>query len=191
MELQHDKQEFGFERTVCACRMCRLWCEHQPGYLVPSDLTRLIPPDVDPFVWAEEHLRASRGYVALSTASGTAVSIPSLVPAKGVAGHCHWYEQGRCVVHDRSPYGCSYIDQHMTAREADRRNQAGRSARKRAFEQQSLYARLWSHLWEMGLIYSTGAEDQKRALTAIRAVHQREQSKERRKQRKARKKMRR
>ena len=64
-------------------------------------------------------------------------------------------------------------------------------ARKRAFEQQSLHARLWSHLWEMGLIYSTGAEDQKRALTAIRAVHQREQSKERRKQRKARKKMRR
>lgn len=84
--MTHDKQEFGFERTVCACRKCQLWFEHQPGYLVPSDLTRLIPPDVDPFVWAEEHLRASRGHIVFSTASGTVMSIPSLVPQKGTLG---------------------------------------------------------------------------------------------------------
>ena len=106
---QIDQQEFAFERTVCECRKCKIWCEHMPGYLVPSDLTRLIPADADPMVWAEQHLRASQGYIGF-TASGLA-SIPSLVPAKGEDGHCHWYEGGRCGVHDRSPFGCAYIDQ--------------------------------------------------------------------------------
>jgi hypothetical protein len=189
MTEMHDDQEFGFKRTVCACRKCRIWCEHQPGYLVPSDLTRLVPADVDPFVWAEEHLRASRGYVALS--SEGIVSIPSLVPAKGESGHCHWYKHGRCVVHDRSPFGCAYLDQHMTNREADQKNEVGRSARKLAFEQAFLYSRIWSHLWEMDLIYFTGDEDKKKALAAIRAVSRCEQSKERRKQRKAKRRARR
>jgi hypothetical protein len=79
----------------------------------------------------------------------------------------------------------------MTEREADRRNRAGRAAREQAFQQQSLYARIWSHLWERGLIYSTGAEDQKRAMAAFQTVDRREQCKERRKQRKLRRRMRR
>jgi hypothetical protein len=79
----------------------------------------------------------------------------------------------------------------MTVREAESRNQIGRAARRQAFQERSLYARIWSHLWDRGLTYSTGAEDQEKALTAIQIVDRRDQCKERRKQRKLRKRMRR
>lgn len=46
MNKEHDNHEFAFARTVCSCRLCRLWCEHMPGFLVPSDLDRLIPDAV-------------------------------------------------------------------------------------------------------------------------------------------------
>lgn len=184
---EQDQKEFAFERTVCECRKCKIWCEHMPGYLVPSDLARLIPVDADPMVWAEQHLRASQGYIGFTSAG--LVSIPSLVPAKKEDGHCHWYEGGRCGVHDRSPFGCAYIDQDMTTREAERRNDAGREARRQAFDQQSLYSRIWGHLWDKGLIYASSTEDRLKALTAIGLVVRREEGKQRRKARKSLKKM--
>jgi hypothetical protein len=184
---QDQRKEFGFLRTECACRKCQIWCEHMPGYLVPSDITRLIPAEADPIVWAEEHLRASQGYIGLS-ASGV-VSIPSLVPKKGEDGHCHWYVQGRCTVHQNSPFGCAYIDQDMTSREADKRSEAGRAARKQSFDEQSLYAQIWAHLAQKGLIYSSSTVDQKKALAAIGIVMHREKIRERRNGRKIRKNM--
>ena len=107
IELQVVREEFGFTRTTCDCKACQTWCRHQPGFLVPSDLDRLIPAGEDPFVWAEEHLRASPGYMAF--VEGQMVIAPSLVPTKKADGDCHWLRDGKCQVHAASPYGCAYL----------------------------------------------------------------------------------
>lgn len=134
------RTEFGYSRTECSCRKCQLWCEHQPGFLVPSDLDRLIPPDQDALAWAELHLRASLGF---RTVVGPMIlCIPSLVPAKQAHGHCHWYSDGNCQVHDVAPFGCAFLDQHLTQRDAEERNEAGRESRGRTFERNELYAQI-------------------------------------------------
>jgi len=164
--------EFGFSRTSCACRKCSVFCEHMPGFLVPSDLTRLIPPDADPFLWAETHLRASFG--ALLPSPEGMRWIPSLVPAKAINGHCHWLKDGHCEVHEVSPYGCAFLDQHMSNREAQRRWKAGREARWDEMVCEGLYEKLWVHLSEKDLVYSTGDEDRKRISQALAEIRQRE-----------------
>ena len=122
--VQRNEQEFGFKRTVCSCRMCRLLCEHEPGYLVPSDLTRLIPPEVESVRLGGRTFEGkSRIRRVFNRFWDRSVDPVSGAREEGLSGHCHWYEQGRCVVHDRSPFGCAYLDQHLTDREADRRNQ--------------------------------------------------------------------
>ena len=121
------RTEFGFERTNCACRQCQIWCENQPGNLIPADLLRLIPEGVDPLQWAEQHLRASEGYELIRP--GVIRMIPSLVPAKQQNGHCHWYQSGMCAVHETSPFGCAFFDQHISHEEARRRGDAARQAR--------------------------------------------------------------
>ena len=64
------RSEFGFDRTSCDCELCSCWCRIMPGFLVPADLQRLCPPDVDVMTWAKEHLRASQGFVAWNPKSG-------------------------------------------------------------------------------------------------------------------------
>jgi hypothetical protein len=167
-------EPLDFERTVCACRKCRTWCEHMPGHLVPGDLGRLIPPGVDPFEWAEEHLRASYG--ALYMLPTGPLSIPSLVPAKQANGHCHWYEACRCAVHDRSPFGCAYHDQHMTTHESERRAMVARNARHRDFARNGLYARIWRHLAKMGLVYRDGVDDRRNALDQLHSIRRQEEA---------------
>jgi len=36
-------------------------CRFMPGFLIPADLTRIIPPGADPVIWAEANLLASPG----------------------------------------------------------------------------------------------------------------------------------
>src|ERR1700720_4343742 len=60
------RTEFGFQRTTCACELCSFWCRIMPGFLVPSDLQRLCPPDADLMAWAREHLRASKGFTVIN-----------------------------------------------------------------------------------------------------------------------------
>lgn len=164
--------EFGFPRTSCACRKCSVFCEHMPGFLVPSDLTRLIPPDADPYRWAEEHLRASFG--ALVPSPEGMRWMPSLVPAKSVNGKCHWLRNGSCEVHDDAPYGCAFLDQHMSDREAEKRGKAGREARRDEMVREGLYEKLWVHLSEKELVYSAGDEDRNRISQALADIRQRE-----------------
>lgn len=135
---------------------------------MPSDLSRLILADADPFQWAEAHLRASPGFVF------GPIRIPSVVPAKADNGQCHWHQDGKCTVHDDSPFGCAFFDQHQSSREAEDRAWAARDARLNAFRQRSLYAQLWDHLSRLGLVYSTGAEDRQRILGTIRRVAKQE-----------------
>lgn len=111
------RTEFGFHRTKCACELCSFWCRSMPGFLVPSDLQRLCPPGEDLMTWAKEHLWASQGFIVFDTKTGDFVQIPSLVPAKQASGHYHWLQpDGRCAVHDDSPFGCAFLDQHMKDR---------------------------------------------------------------------------
>ena len=64
--------------------------------------------------WAREHLRASKGLQVFNPMTGKKLQIPSLVPAKQSNGHCHWLQSdGRCAVHENSPFGCAFLDQHM------------------------------------------------------------------------------
>lgn len=170
------RKEFRLLRTTCGCPKCQLWCEHQPGYLVPSDLDRLIPADQNAFDWAEEHLRASLGFRTI--VGPMILCIPSLVPAKQTNGHCHWYSEGHCKVHDVAPYGCAFLDQHLTKQSAEKRNEAARESRGEAFENQELYAALWQHLWDQGLCYTTTDEDRQAVFAEFHKLDQAQQRKQ-------------
>jgi hypothetical protein len=39
------RTELGFERTVCDCRACKINCEFIPGFLLPSDIRRIVYSD--------------------------------------------------------------------------------------------------------------------------------------------------
>ena len=116
-----------------------------PGSLDVADLPRLCPPGRDVFVWAEEHLRAV-----------TDKPYPTLVPARGVDGACHWLFEGRCAVHAEAPYSCAFFDTHMTAEDAACRSAATVRTRLEDREQNGLYFRVWLHLKRQGLTTRSG-----------------------------------
>lgn len=140
-DLPAAREEHGFLRTACACELCKVHCRHLPGALDPSDLSRLCPPDQDPFPWAEQHLRAL-----------TDKPYPTLVPVRQPNGHCHWYFDGRCAVHDVAPYGCAFFDPHMAEGEVRRRVAATAAAIRQDAAANGLYVRVWRHLCSKGLI---------------------------------------
>jgi hypothetical protein len=39
------RTELGFERTVCDCKACKINCEFIPGFLLPSDIRRIVYSD--------------------------------------------------------------------------------------------------------------------------------------------------
>lgn len=183
------RTEFGFRRTTCACELCSFWCRIMPGFLVPSDLKRLCPPGEDLMTWARQHLRASQGFIYVNTNTGEVVQIPSLVPAKQPNGNCHWLQaDGRCAVHDASPFGCAFLDQHLKDREARERNEAGRLARLEDFANDGPYSQVWHTLMEEGL---TGGGEHAEAMAELQKIKARlakreanEARKDRRKKRK-------
>jgi hypothetical protein len=140
-----SRSAYGFARTICGCANCQAPCRHIPGSLDAQDLTRLCPSSRDLFTWAEEHLRAlvDKGY-------------PTLVPCRGINGYCHWLFEGRCLVHENSPYSCAYFDSHMTDVEIERRSAATIQARKDDAVAKGLYFRLWLHLCRKNLIGQPG-----------------------------------
>lgn len=139
------REQYGFRRTSCACVWCAAPCRHIPGSLDVTDLPRLCPAGQDVFAWAEEHLRAL-----------TNKPYPTLVPARQANGHCHWFFEGKCAVHEHAPYGCAFFDVHMTAEEADRRAAATIQARREDAARQGLYYRVWLHLCRKELIGRPG-----------------------------------
>jgi len=140
-ELPVVREEHGFRRTSCGCELCKVHCRHLPGALDPSDLPRLCLPDHDIFTWAEQHLRAL-----------TDKPYPTLVPARQQNGHCHWYFDGKCAVHDVAPYSCAFFDSHMEDDEVHRRVETTAAVIRRDAAADGLYVRVWRHLCGKGLI---------------------------------------
>jgi hypothetical protein len=159
-EIPPVREEHGFRRTECGCDFCRAPCRHIPGSLDPSDLVRLCPPGQDVLAWAEQHLRAV-----------TDKPFPTLVPARGAGGACHWHFEGRCAVHDRAPYGCAFFDAHQSDDEVRRRSAATIRARQEDAAAGGLYSRVWEHLCRRGLTARSG--DRSALLEEVRKIRRR------------------
>lgn len=146
------RTEFGLERTNCSCNTCVTNCRHMPGFLVPSDLERLIPPYIDSFIWAQDNLLASPGALAMNSQTLQTYRIRTLVPAvKAIDGTCiNLTADGGCRIHEIAPFGCAFFD---CGPERDRLSLKGILAVQEAqCDPMSRYARLWAHLHHMGRV---------------------------------------
>jgi hypothetical protein len=164
---KEPRERYGFRRTACACAFCAAPCRHVPGSLDVADLERLCPPGQDLFAWAEEHLRAL-----------TDKPFPTLVPARGADGACHWFFDGRCAVHADAPYSCAFFDAHMSEEAIQRRSEATIRARRQDAAQDGPYYRVWRHLIAKGLVGRSGdrqalADEQRRLLAAAERCRRR------------------
>ncbi len=144
------RTEFGLERTICDCKVCRTNCLYMPGFLIPTDLDYMLPAGVDPLVWAETNLLASPG--ALVMKGLQTFRIPTLVPAVKADGSCiNLTPEGLCSIHDISPFGCAMFD---CGPERNQLSHSGLNAVYHAIfvNPVSLYRRIWTHLAERGLV---------------------------------------
>jgi hypothetical protein len=141
------RTEFGVERGEgCTCRTCRRNCMFMPGFLIPADFERMIPVDADPFTWAELNLLASPGTLVMK--GGQIFRIPTLVSATKPDGSCIHYQKRRCAIWENSPFGCAFFG--CGAKEEERLSHDGVFAVYVAQQdEQSLYHRIWQHLWDM------------------------------------------
>jgi hypothetical protein len=60
------------------------------------------------------------------------------------------------VVHEHSPYGCSFFDAHQAPDEVERRSAATMQARRDDAAANGLYYRVWLHLCRAGRISPAG-----------------------------------
>ena len=150
------REEYGFRRTVCSCKLCTDPCEHTPGMLAPADILRIMEflgyQDVMQF--ARENLVASQGAVlARITPQGLQpFRVVTIVPARQTNGHCKFLVDGKCTIHPVSPYGCSHFDSHQGKREADRRSLAVHNHIQQQHRLGGPYNRLWQMLKAEGQV---------------------------------------
>ncbi len=104
-----------FERTRCDCPECSQHCTQVPGMLAGTDVFLLV--DGDP-----TNFRASMG--ALVCGEQGVFRIPTIVPAMKNGRCVFLMENGHCSIHENSPFGCAYLDSHMSAAEGDLRVRA-------------------------------------------------------------------
>ena len=151
--MTETRNEFEFERTVCACAECKVFCSTIPSFLIPSDLHRIaeyLGCD-DPVELALKYLLASPGATVLDR--GRLRQIKTLVPARRQDGACVFLDENeRCSVHAVSGFGCSYFDAHQSAKEANRRSSCGLRRIDRAWYANELYAQLWMLLYTLGRV---------------------------------------
>lgn len=138
-----ERQEFGVPRTNCSCKECQLNCQHMPGFLIPSDLDRIIPANADPYNWAEKNLLASPGALVLQKSTGETFRIHTLVPAVKKDGTCINLKNGLCTIHEAAPFGCAFFD---CGPERENLSRKGLMEVAKAWKENALYARLWKYL---------------------------------------------
>jgi hypothetical protein len=164
--MARERTEFGFARTSCGCASCVAPCRVMPGFLVYSDVRRLYAassrPGEDLFAWAERTLLASMNTKVLK--DGKVRPVATLCPAREDDGSCvHLDDEGLCKVHDVSPYGCAFFDDHMPDREGKARSHAGVASVCAPGGRDGLvYRSLWLHLWQKYLRVPPRQDDQDR-----------------------------
>jgi len=146
-----DRVEFGFTRTTCDCWRCSRFCKLYPGYMVPSDLPRMMAAAgyTDPFKYAEDHLEATPGAIAVR--AGVPFRIGSLRPAcLPQTTTCKFLDQdNHCTIHETSPFGCAFADDHMSAKHAEKISVAGGQAICEDRNNGGLYTQVWDYLWNV------------------------------------------
>lgn len=145
-----ERFEFGQKRTVCACETCTNNCRHMPGFLIPSDLDRMVNQKMQVLAWAEIALRASPGALVMNSRTGEMFRIPTLVPRKK-DGVCVYLLQGNCGIHSIAPFGCAFFDCSTPRSISDHLAREGMIAVQEAWLHDSLYQRIWHHLFNKGL----------------------------------------
>lgn len=116
----------GFKRTTCGCSLDVDNCRRQPGTLAPGDVEAITSylrangrhDEVDgAFV-------ASPGAIVANIGTGQRYQIPTITPARAhVGGPCRFLSaEGQCTIHPVAPFGCAYMDVHMTKAEGQRRS---------------------------------------------------------------------
>lgn len=166
-----ERTAYGFSRTTCGCYSCSVWCKYMPGFLAPDDLEPLyeVTKEVgeDPETWAKRMLRASPGGIIGYTARTNGktalhtLQIPTLVPARKADGSCVYLtESGQCSVHAVSPFGCAFIDSHMTRDDGNNRSLAALHDLAIRLESANPvpYYRVWQLLVDAGLTAPSAAE---------------------------------
>jgi Fe-S-cluster containining protein len=108
-----------FERTVCACAECVACCKRQPGHLVPGDAERIaeyLGEPVEPYLWD------SQGALVLCP-DGIVRRARTMTP-RMVKGRCIFLDENdRCKIHKVAPFGCAYVDTHMSKQKGQERSQ--------------------------------------------------------------------
>lgn len=150
-----ERNEFGFERTRCACSECALNCKHLPGYLIPADIESIARhlgyTNIGDFAF--DNLLASPGATVMN-AEGHIFQIRTLVPQRKEDGSCKFLDANdRCMIHAVSPFGCSFFDVHQPDAEANHRSQRGLQEVARCWVARgsSAYTVLWKLLFAAGL----------------------------------------
>lgn len=133
-----------------------MFCSYKPGVLSPSDLERMAKalgynPEADLLLFAAENLAASDGALFLDRATGTPFRVRTLVPQLGEHGGCKFFSEGRCTIHDVSPFGCAYFSAHMDRADADRASLAVHAA----ISKDDTYQMVWSHLRSRDIVPKT------------------------------------
>jgi hypothetical protein len=162
--------EFGQRRSICACDDCQKNCRFVPGYLIPSDLKRMIPPGADPLEWAERNLLASPGAV-VSVRDGGLLRVPTLVPATRPDGACiHFNAEGRCDIHGIAPFGCAFFSCKQSREKGNSLSKNGiRAVALALADPASLYCRILEHLQHKQLL--SPSPEEKRMRMAVSENH--------------------
>jgi Fe-S-cluster containining protein len=147
------REEFGFQRTVCACSDCSINCRFIPGFLIPADLRRIATgrnySEDDLFEFARKELLASPGARVMK--GGRVLAIRTLVPARKPDGSCIYLDDyDRCSIHQVSPFGCAFFDAHQSRIISDGRSSEGLDAVMKDAQQNGIYTRIWGMLDRIG-----------------------------------------
>jgi len=153
----------NLKRTICDCKQCSVYCKIMPGYLVPDDIVNIannfffpIYETIESFF--EEVFRASPG--ATIMVNSIIFKIPTIVPSrKKDSDDCYFLEDnGKCSIHEYSPWGCRMADSHMTREEGDIISKIGLAQ----ILNSEGYIKIWNYLNSKNLISKSPEELRKK-----------------------------
>jgi len=106
-----------FKRTSCACADCVACCHEQPGPLAPGDLEAIAAHLDRPVRDVLELFWASPGALVRDLRTRKERMIGTITPRMR-GGRCVFLDaDDRCAVHPVAPFGCAFVDTHMSMEE--------------------------------------------------------------------------